>query len=246
MPQFFVKKTQINSSEILVDNPDDLKHLVSVLRIKKGDILNFIDEEEFVYETEVSEVSKRLVKAQVLRKEKSKRKLSLNLTLAQSVLKNNAQDIAIQKAVELGTPRIIPVLTKRTVPKFLSEKEISSKIEKWNKIAFETCKQCERSSMPVIERIVPLEELNLDEYDIKIACLERSTTLPLKKLLRSIEHTKESKILVVIGPEGGFCDEELDFFEKNNFCGVTLGNLILRAETAVISALSCVIYEYED
>src|SRR5699024_7520904 len=108
MPQFFVKKSQINSSEILVDNPDDLKHLVSVLRIKKGDILNFIDEEEFVYETEVSEVSKRLVKAQVLRKEKSKRKLSLNLTLAQSVLKNNAQDIAIQKAVELGTPRIIP------------------------------------------------------------------------------------------------------------------------------------------
>ena len=69
MPQFFVKKSQINSSEILVDNPDDLKHLVSVLRIKKGDILNFIDEEEFVYETEVSEVSKRLVKAQVLRKE---------------------------------------------------------------------------------------------------------------------------------------------------------------------------------
>ena len=229
-----------------VDNVDDLKHLVSVLRIKKGDILNFVDEDEFVYETEISEVSKRLVRAHILSKNKSKRKLSLQLTLAQSVLKNNAQDIAIQKATELGVPRIIPILTKYTVPRFLTEKEISSKIEKWNKIAFETCKQCERSSMPAIESIVPLQELNQDEYDIKIACLERSTTLPLKKLLRSIEHTKESKILVVIGPEGGFCDEELDFFEKNNFYGVTLGNLILRAETAVISALSCVIYEYED
>ena len=128
MPQFFVKKSQINSSEIFVDNVDDLKHLVSVLRIKKGDILNFVDEDEFVYETEISEVSKRLVRAHILSKNKSKRKLSLQLTLAQSVLKNNAQDIAIQKATELGVPRIIPILTKYTVPKFLTEKEISSKI----------------------------------------------------------------------------------------------------------------------
>lgn len=246
MPQFFVKKSQINSSEILVDNPSDLKHMVSVLRLKKGDVLNFVDEDEFIYEVAISSVSKHLLSADILKKYKSKRKLSLNLTLAQSVLKNNAQDIVIQKATELGIPKIIPILTKYTVPKFESEREIDSKIEKWNKIAFETCKQCERSSMPVIEKILSLYNLNFDEYDIKIACLERSTNLPLKKLLRTIEYTKESKILVVIGPEGGFSDEELSFFEKNNFYGVTLGNLILRAETAVISALSCVIYEYED
>ena len=246
MPQFFIKTSQINSSEILVDNYDDLKHMVSVLRVKNGDILHFIDEDEFVYEAEVVDVSRHFLRACIITKNKSKRKLSLNLTLAQSVLKNNAQDIVIQKATELGTTRIIPILTKYTIPKFLTDEEISAKIKKWNKIAFESCKQCERSSMPIIEKIVPLCDLNIDEYDIKIACLERSTTLPMKELLRVINYTKKSKILIIIGPEGGFSNEELDFFDRNNFYCVTLGNLILRAETAVISALSCVIYEYED
>lgn len=246
MPQFFVKSSQINADKIFIENSDDINHIRNVLRSKIGDDLNFIDDKEYVYSAEVVKVEKKRIVAQVITKEKSKRKLSIDITLAQSVLKNNAQDFAIQKATELGTPCIIPIITSRSVPKFSGEKDIKSKVEKWGKIAFETCKQCERSTPPVINSVISLKELFALDFDLKIVCLERRSELSLKKLLRSNPIKENEKILLVIGPEGGFSDEEIKLFEDNNFYGVTLGNLILRAETAVISALSSVIYEYEN
>ncbi|MCQ2958446.1 MAG: RsmE family RNA methyltransferase, partial [Candidatus Gastranaerophilales bacterium] len=132
----------------------------------------------------------------------------------------------------------------RSVPKY-NNKDIKSKIEKWQKIADESCKQCERADKPSIHYFEKFEELkkHAQNYDLVIACIERSNNKTLKDVLRGT--SKHNKVLVIIGPEGGFEDKEIEFFKDNNFETVTISNLIYRAETAAISALSGVIYEYE-
>ncbi len=246
MPQFFINSSQKEKNIINITNSDDINHIANVLRSKSGDSLVLIDEAEMLYSTRIIEIGKKLITAEILSCEQSKRKLSINLTLAQSVLKSNAQDYVIQKATELGTGEITPIITKYSVPKFANDKEKAAKVDKWQKFAFETCKQCERASSPKINPIISLKELMKQDFDLKIACIERSTGLSLKMLLRQTPLKKDDKILVVIGPEGGFADEEIKMFDDNGFKAVTLGNLILRAETAAVAAINNVVYEYEN
>ena len=132
----------------------------------------------------------------------------------------------------------------RSVSKF-NAKEVVGKIEKWQKIADESCKQCERADRPQIFYLENFEALrkHAQNYDMVIACLERYTDASLKDVLRT--NPKAEKILVIIGPEGGFEDKEIQFFKENNYYAATISNLIYRAETAAISALAGVIYEYE-
>lgn len=246
MPQFFIKSKNIEDKNIILTEKSDIKHIVEVLRSKVGDELLFIDEQQILYATRIVEVSRNHLKAEILKQEKSIRSLSTDITLIQSVLKASAQDFVIQKATELGVKKIIPMISKYTVVKFDNEKDKQKKVERWEKIAFESCKQCERSKMPEIEQVKTFKEVALMDFDIKIACVERSSKMSFKDFLRAQKYQEGQKIAVFIGPEGGWSDSEIEFFNANNIAGVSLGNMILRAETAVIAALSGIVYEYEN
>ena len=244
MPQFPIKNSDIKEKIAVITDKSIIKHIANVLRLKQNDELLLLDENEIAYITRILEVSKEKISAEILSSEPSKRKLNFRLDLAQCVLKSGAMEIVVQKITELGVKNLYAVPSFRSVPKY-SSKDANAKVEKWLKICDESCKQCERADKPNVFFIDKFEKLSekAKEYDIVIACVERSSDKTLKDVLRKAE--KHEKVLIIIGPEGGFESKEIEFFKKNSFECVSISNLIYRAETAAISALAGVVYEYE-
>lgn len=243
MPQFFVSPENINNQNIFITNISDILHIKKILRLNKGDKL-ILSDENVIYEVEITKITNDSLETKILSSFKSNRILKSNITIAQSILKSAKQDIVIQKATELGVNTIVPLITRNTVVKFKDDKEKSQKVSRWQKIAYESSKQCQRPGIPEIHDITSLEELlKQNDYQIKLACVERDAEISLKEFL--VKNNNVSNILIITGPEGGWDDKEFDIFRKNNIALVSLGNLILRAETAVITAISNVVYQYE-
>lgn len=243
MPHFFIQSDCVNDDIITISDKETFHHLVRVLRVKKGEKLLLIDENAIQYETVIEHVDSYALTTKVVERSKSNHILDLQLFLAQSVLKTDAQNMLIQKATELGVKGVIPFISDNSV---IKESVVQGKIDKWQKIANEAVKQCERADTPIIFKHETLESiLKNPDYTVKIACVERSQDITLKKYLKSI-NSKDAKIIVIVGPEGGFTDKEIALFDQYNIAKVSLGNLILRAETAVINVLSNVIYELEN
>ena len=249
MPQFFVKSSNIQENEVIISEKEDIKHILNVLRYKINDELMLVDDNEFVYKVTITAIQKDRITTKVIEKVKSHRKLGLNITLAQSILKASAQDILVQKSTDLGVKYITPVISRYTVVKLDNDKDKEQKIDRWQKIAFESCKQCERVDIPIINKITSFNELlnSINDYDLSIVCVERNAEMSIKEFLRlnKSSMTKNLKILAIVGPEGGWSDEELNKFREKGLKLLTLGNLIFRAETAALKVLSDIIYEYE-
>lgn len=244
MPHFFIQKKDISENKIRITEKSTFHHLARVMRAKEGETLLLVDENQTQYSTKIINITNEFIEAEIIKKTLINHSLKLNLYLAQSVLKNDAQNFVIQKSTELGVKGIIPVCTDNCV---IKESVVDSKIEKWKKIASEAVKQCERTDIPQILKREKLKDiLGSTEYKIKLACVERSDKTKMKKVLQNLQIEKNDKILVIIGPEGGFSHEELNLLEKSDIHKVSLGNLILRAETAAVSALSNIIYELEN
>ena len=237
MPHFFIKSDNVNNNEI--EFSDDYKHLVKSLRLRIGENLLLIDEQGIQYETEVKEIKNSTIVTTIKRSYPSKRELEFELHLAQSPLRSDAQNLVVEKATELGVHTLHPIYTDNCA---LSKDVINKKIEKWQKIMVESSKQCERAKIPTCAPMTTLEKV-IHGYDKVIAFCERHTEFPLKKYLHQTPIKKGEKILIIIGPEGGFSEKEFNFFTKNNITKASLGELILRAETAVIVGLGNIIYE---
>jgi 16S rRNA (uracil1498-N3)-methyltransferase len=192
-----------------------------------------------------------LIETKITDKYFSDKKLNTKITLAQSIIKSHKQDFLIQKATELGVGTITPFISKNTVVKFDSEKDKFQKVQRWQKIVYESTKQCQRGDLAEITPILSFNEivnLNGNEFDFKIVCSEKENAFSIKQFLVEKKADILSypvNILLVIGPEGGWDDKEIQKFAENGFASVTLGKLIYRAETAAIAAVSHIIYEYE-
>lgn len=240
MPHFIIDSNSIEKSLIKISEAELVHHLVKVLRIKKGEKLILIDENEIQYITEVEEVSAKEIYTKVVDSYKSARKLDAELFLAQSVLKPDAQFSVIQKATELGVKGIIPIFSDNCT---IKQSIINEKIDKWQKIAIESVKQCERADIPAILKPQKFDELiKNNTYDIILAFVEKHADYTLPSFFKQNSVSKKQSILAIIGPEGGFSDREFELFKEYNIPKITLGNLIYRADTAVVAALSNIIY----
>lgn len=246
MPHFFIDSNAVTDNFITISDKDNYNHIAKSLRAKTGEKLLLIDENSIQYETVITDITQNSVSAKILNSYKSKRKLEFSLYLAQSPLRNSdAQNFVVEKATELGVSAIYPIYTDNCA---LNSSVIDKKIEKWQRVMFESSKQCERADIPVCKPLTTLQKLlGGAEFDRIIAFCERRADLSLRKLCSSNPIKKDEKVLVIIGPEGGFSDREFEFFASNPKINMlTLGDLILRAETAVTVALGNVIYEYEN
>ena len=244
MPQFFINKENIQDDRIFITNPSDVNHIKNVLRHRKKDRLILAADDNYVYEAEIISMSDS-IETKITDKYFSDKRLNINITLAQSIIKSQKQDFLIQKATELGVKNIIPFISKNTVVKFDSEKDKAGKINRWQKIVYESAKQCKRGDLAEVKPIASFNEvLKLEGFDIKIVCSEREDDYSIKEFFRE-NQSEELNILLVIGPEGGWTIEEVGKFTENNFVVVTLGKLIYRAETAATVAISHIIYEFE-
>ncbi|MBQ8635780.1 RsmE family RNA methyltransferase [bacterium] len=241
MPHFLIKKEEINEKYIeLVDN-ENLFHLVKVLRIKQNQKVKFIDAEKNVYYCNVIEVDKKHLKAEILKKEISDRVLKHNICLIQSILALDAQSLLIANASQTGVREIYPVMSDNVS---VSLNSLKDKVEKWNKIAIENFKQCERADIAKVNEISKLKEaLSCFKKENVLIFAEKFENKTLNNCLSDVDKT--DKIAVVIGPEGGFSDAEFEYFLEQKYKLITLGKMIYKAPNAVVAAVSNIISRLE-
>lgn len=235
MPHFFINSKTVENSTITISDKENYNHIAKSLRSKIGENILLIDENQIQYEGKIKTINSGTIEVEVTKYYKSNRSLKFKLFLAQSPLRSDSQSLIVEKATELGVEGIYPIFTDNCS---LKKSVIEQKIPKWQKTMFEASKQCERASIPTCFELTTMEKLLTNkEFDRILAFTERSANYNLKTYLQEKPISENEKILVIIGPEGGFSQKEFEFFEKNKITTLSLGDLILKAETAVIMAL---------
>lgn len=240
MPHFFIKSEDVKENKVVICDKENFTHIAKSLRIKTGEKLLLIDENQIQYETVVEEVTNKEITVNVENSYKSCRRLDFRLYLAQSPLHSDAQSIVVEKATELGAEGLYPVYTDNCA---LNRSVIEKKIPKWQRIMYEASKQCERAYVPKCYELTDLKSI-INSGRKVIAFCERCTDVTLHQYCKKNPIQKDDEIVVIIGPEGGFSQKEFDLFRESGVAMLTLGDLILKAETAVIVALGNIIYEY--
>ena len=243
MHKFFVEDNQIDNEKIIIKN-DDYNHIANVLRMKKGDIILITNKEsKETYNCEIDEIDSNEVICNILNKEDKEIELSVNIDLFQGLPKADKMEYIIQKCVELGVHKIVPVNMKYCIAKIKDE---DKKNLRWNKISEVASKQSKRNIIPRIENSINISTLcnEIKKYDLAIVAYENEENITLKNILKE-ENSNIKNIAVIVGPEGGISTDEIEKLEENGAKIVSLGNRILRTETAPITILSMMVYEYE-
>ena len=200
------------------------------------------------YLVEITEILAEKIECQIKEKQQEKQEKVI-VTLYQGLPKADKMEWIIQKTTEIGIHNIVPVITERTIIK-LAQKDKIKKQERWQKIAEVAAKQCKRMDIPEIKEIQTLKEIEQDikQYDMLLIAYEEERANTLKDCLRkSIELKRDiKKIGMFIGPEGGISAKEIETLKSfgNNVACVTLGDNILRTETAPIVMLANIFYEW--
>jgi len=244
MPHFFIKSENVKNDIIIINDIENYRHIARSLRAKIGEKLLLIDEKQIQYETIIKNITSKEIETKITKQYPSKRKLEFEIYLAQSPLRSDAQSTIIEKATELGVSGVYPIYTDNCA---VSKSLIGKKIPKWQKTMCEASKQCERANIPTCFEVTTIDNLYKNcNFDYVIAFCERLSSKTFREYYQENKNMfdKNKKILLIIGPEGGFSDDEFKFFEKNSIPMLTLGDLILKAETAVITAIGNIIYEY--
>ena len=241
MPHFFISSKNVSNSTVSIDDAENYRHIAKSLRAKIGEKLLLIDENQIQYETVISDINFKSITCEVEKFYPSQRDLEFDLFLAQSPLRSDAQLVIVEKATELGVRAVYPIITDNCA---LNKSVFAKKTEKWQKVMYEASKQCERAKIPTCFEPTSIEEVLKNKFDKILVFGERSTEISLKNYLRENPICKDERVLVIIGPEGGFSQREFEFFKSKNLPVITLGDLILKAETAVIVALGDIIYEF--
>ena len=248
MPKFFVNSEQINNNEIKIIG-NDVNHIKNVLRLSINDKIKICDKDEHVnYNCRISNIDNEYVITQIIDEEKSNVETKTQIHVFQGLTKGDKLEFIIEKLTEIGVKELTAVAMKRSVVK-LQEKDKQKKMVRWNKIAEVAAKQSGRDEILKINDIINYKNIfnYLKDYDIVLLAYEKEEKLTLKKALSKLDKTKENKVAVLIGPEGGFDDIEIEQAKQNSLVNiVTLGKRILRTETAPLVISSNILYELED
>ena len=246
MHHFFVRPEQISGKEAYIEGPDG-NHAANVLRVRPGEQVLLSAGEDWDYLCTVREVDRagQRVLLSVLEENRDTRELPVKITLYQGLPKSDKMELIIQKAVELGAARVVPVETARCVVK-LDRKKAESKRARWQAISESAAKQSGRSVIPEIAMPMKYSAALKEaaDSDVRLIPYENAEGMErTRKILESVQPGQ--KIAVFIGPEGGFEETEIRQAEEAGFEAVTLGKRILRTETAGFVVLSLLMAQTE-
>jgi len=250
MYKFFVKEEQIENEYINICGKD-VNHINNVLRLQVKDKILVTNQEIGVtYNCEITEINKDKVVCKIFNKVEKTTESSINVTLFQGLPKADKMEYIIQKTTELGVKKIVPVCMNRCIVK-LDEKDSLKKLERWKKIAQTASEQSKRDIIPQIGGMEKLKNIcqYIDDFDLFLVAYENEKTISLKNILNEFK-TQANKtavdIAIVIGPEGGLEEQEIELLYNSGAKIVSLGKTILRTETAPIVMLGNIIYELDD
>lgn len=235
MPQFFIKSSDFAGGSIIIKG-DDFNHLKKARRIKPGDIIVVRSGDGSMFDAVVAEIHEDKIKAKVKKKIENIKTFP-DITLYAGLLKGKMFDFVLQKAAEIGVSRIVPVITRRTVP-VIGEKKV-----RWGKIVENAAKQCLRKDIPNLGDITKFEDaVSGVGSGIKIIAHPGNGNTGIRELFSSIK--KNDKFSILVGPEGGFSNEELEMAAANKWELISFGFTALRAETASIVIPAILIHEW--
>ncbi len=245
MPRFFVTPRQIDGDTITITG-QDVNHISHVLRMAPGDNLTVSDGSGMDYYCSITSFERDAVFLSVIDRWASYVELPAKITLFQGLPKGEKMELIIQKAVELGAARIVPVEMARTIVR-LDEKKREKRIKRWQSISESAAKQAGRALIPEVSDLVSFSAA-LDmcrEMDAALMPYEKAAGMAdARQLIKSL-HDKKT-IGILIGPEGGFDPAEAEAAEAAGVKTMTLGHRILRTETAGMTILSIMMFELEE
>lgn len=239
MPRFPITTDQINENEAIVTG-NDYKHIVKVLRLKPGDDITLFDNNSTEYYGNIREINKKEIMVEISESKIVNTESPIEITLLQGLPKADKMDYIIEKATELGVHRVVPVITERSQIRERDRKK------RWDRIALEASKQCGRTKPAIVENT-----LNFDDAAKLYSKGELAVILQVNSQISVKDYIKKSlqapqNIVLFVGPEGGFTDNEVLLGNEMGFISLGLGPRVLRTETASLSVLSVFQFHYGD
>ena len=290
MSRFFVSPEQVGANVITIEDRNDLHHMKKVLRLAPGDEVDISDGSSWEYRARIEYLEADMAQLQILDKQSFATEPSTLVTLYQGIPKQGKMETIIQKCVELGVHRVVPVFMDRTV--VVDKGNFHKKIDRWQKVSAEAVKQCRRGIIPQVSDAMRMNEVlaelngtggtgsagvgsdayagsDAGAFDLVLIPYENEEGTTIKDVLRSFcpkagdadaaapgntdtaaapgpsDRNAPCRIAVLIGPEGGFSEEEVAKVTEAGGRSVSLGRTTLRTETAGMAALAMIMYELE-
>lgn len=246
-PFFFIGPENISDDEIIIDG-DEHRHLIKALRAKINEKIVVSDNKDYKYIAEISRINKNDSYLKIIKKIKIIPETTL-ITLFQCMLKRTSMELVIQKTTELGIYEIFPVKSIRVVAE---DRDFDEKIKRWEKIAKEASKQSQRAYLPEIHKKILISEIRPADFDLLYISYEGQKKESLKRI-NIIEDLKnfisdrkdlnrQLRVGFLIGPEGGLEDNEAKMLKDKGAKLISLGENILKAETAAVALSSIIRY----
>lgn len=219
---------------------DAANHVGRVLRMSTGDRLELFDGSNQTFAAQITAVTKKSVEVHIEQSSTDDKESPLNLHLGQVISRGEKMEFTIQKSIELGVNTITPLLSERCGVKLDAER-MNKKLQQWRKIVISACEQCGRNRIPVIREVQSLQDWCIEaDEGLKLNLHPRAThsinTLP--------ETVKDIRLLV--GPEGGLSESEIEMTVQCGFTDILLGPRVLRTETAALTAITALQTRFGD
>lgn len=249
MQRYFVPETQMGQHSVSLEG-DDARHAAAVMRSKPGDCFIACDGSGRDVLAKIVSIGKETVQADIIETLSLQAEMAWRVTVAQSLPKGDKLETVIQKGTEAGAEAFQPFLSHRTVVQYDDRKE-AKRIERWRKIAKEAAEQSHRSVIPQIHAVSSWKALlgQFESYELVLFCYEEEgrSGSGLKEVLSDFKakltEASTKRVLIVVGPEGGFTAQEAEQAQAAGAKLIGLGTRILRTETAALYALACLAYE---
>ncbi|MGB8951082.1 MAG: RsmE family RNA methyltransferase [Candidatus Aminicenantales bacterium] len=241
---FFIRKSQLQSSSVVLDG-EEHHHLSNVVRLKPRDRVRLFDEDGTKYLAEIDEIAREWTRLRILTRRERDRN-PVKIILAQALIRAKKMEFILQMATELGISMLVPVLSARSIVKIADRSR--QKVERWNKIARESAKQCKSGLVPKIAAPLSLKAFLIEQEGARKFYLSERRGTCLREILTSGhwlgpgsgQDGEPSEIIILVGPEGGWAEEEENLIAGHGYEAVSLGKNILRAETAALAAVAIV------
>jgi len=242
---FYVDPKNVGKDSLRIEG-EEAKHICLVLRKGEGEIIDAVDGEGIKYQVQVTAKGKDWVQGKIISQTRKENEPFTELTLAQALIKGVRMDFLVEKVTEIGVSSIIPLITGKGLIKLEKDSKVISRVSRWKRIAISGMKQALRSKLPEIQDPVSFQELlaKVKDYDLALIACQAKGSKFLKEILEGKKGVKD--VLLLVGPESGFTQEELGLSLKSGIIPVSLGPRRLRSETAGIVFSSMVLHELED
>ena len=215
----------------------------NVLRMDPSERIIVLDNTGCEYEVVLTDVGKDTVVGRIEQKRRAAGEPQLRLTLYQSLLSREKFELVLQKCTEVGVTRFVPLITQRSLVRD-ADAVTPKKLARWRRIITEAAEQSHRGRIPELIQPIRFEQavLELGTFDCRLVASPQKKEITLQKALRTCKKRPQT-VAMLIGPEGGFTDQEVRLAQDNDVLPVSLGPRILRTETAAIITAALILYE---